>query len=215
MFGKTSRIYGDHRFRRYGLNMMKLSDCKELDELQFIFNINIINIEYKNTEKIHINYLQKRRIMDCKSHCRWNILYETLYKTKENKNKQYLHGPIFNNNCFGLMLRVWSSSTKKNNRFRPSIKLYDLPQNIKKLQIEIIINIEPNIFYLQQIDKCLSYKPYLIETDLTLNDIIDKLNKYQCCVLSIYFYVKILNAWNIKNELIANENLSEYDFNCV
>eukprot|EP01084_Bolivina_argentea_P242598 406922_1 len=158
---------------------MKLSQCHNETQLDFMCYVDILRIEYDpNCGKQ--NYYKDIKISN-KSECKWDISTEQLQLWKQYSNSEGACGPSFDNNCWVLFCDPNGDYLTES--FSPGLTLIQIPRNIAEKNFKITLNIEPNMYHYeteQSFDE--GSCDLAIDTELTLNDIITKANNSPICI---------------------------------
>eukprot|EP01084_Bolivina_argentea_P242599 406923_1 len=168
---------------------MQLSQCHNYNELDFMYYVDILRIEY-NSNCIKENYCKDIKISN-RSEYKWNISSKQLNEWNNNNNFEGICGPSFDNNCwvvFWYLLPDPNGAHLNSSKiFCPGLTLLQIPRNIEEINFKIILNIEPNIYHYETMHSFNNEALDLaVDTELTFNDIIMKANNS-----SIYIQYKI------------------------
>eukprot|EP01084_Bolivina_argentea_P131738 232501_1 len=169
---------------------MKLSQCINKKQLDFMYFVDILRIEYDNNCK-EKNYYKDIKISN-KSECKWNCdsLVIESWKNSGGSQSTSVCGPSFDNKCWVL----WATPYDDSDTFSVGISLLRMPYDVKQINVKMILDIEPNIFHCQVTETVTTVMDtwhLYRDTKLKLNDIIQKAND---CDIEIHCSVEIVDT---------------------
>eukprot|EP01084_Bolivina_argentea_P242596 406920_1 len=172
---------------------MKLSQCHNETQLDFMCYVDILRIEYDpNCGKQ--NYYKDIKISN-KSECKWDISTEQLelwkHYTCSDVRSDCVSGPSFDNNCW--LLSCFPVGDEHSDTVTPNLTLLQVPYNVAEMKFKLTLNIEPDILQYETIysfDVDDETWDLGINTGFTLGDIIGKSNN---SAISIHWKIEIID----------------------
>ena len=188
-----------------GYYQMKLSECKDAQQLDFVHYADILSIEYKEDSGKQNYYKQIK--MNHKSEYEWNINQSMIQLFKNGHRGKWEFSPSFNNDCWALFCAPNGHGLFE--YFFFGLRLLSLPHQIKEFEVKIILDIEPNIYHYEKIKKMKSNKVgFGGNSKLTLNDMISKSNN---SAFSMNVKIEIVGVWIEGNEGLKKIKEDEMD----